>query len=141
MDSEQKHILLIDDDKWIHVYLTNALEGLNYKITCASDPLKGLNIAINERPDIIMLDIVLPNMNGDLFLHILKNIDVVSQIPVIILSSHLDAAIIARTYKSGAAAFITKPASKYTFIDKISEILFPKNNTDVDFRKSPEINN
>ena len=114
MNTEQKHILVIDDDKWIHVFLNGALEGLNYKITCASDPLKGLNIAINERPDVILLDIVLPNMNGDLFLHILKNIDVISQIPVIILSSHLDAAISARTYKSGAAGFITKPASKNT---------------------------
>ena len=123
MDAEQKTILVIDDDKWIHVYITNALEGLDYKITCTTDPLKGLNLAINEKPDIIMLDIVLPNLNGDLFLHIIKNIDIISNIPVIILSSHLDAGIIARTFKSGAAAFITKPASKFTIIDKVKEVL------------------
>lgn len=123
MNTQKKQLLIIDDDKWTQIYETNALEEEGYTITGAADPIQGLNLAINTRPDLILLDIILPHFDGVIFLQILKNIDIIRNIPVIVVSSHLDAAIIAQAYKAGALGFISKPCSKATLVAKVNEFL------------------
>lgn len=123
MDGSGKTVLIIDDDNWTQVYITNALEKSSFRTMSAGDPFTGLNEAINNKPDLILLDIFIPTFNGDILLHIMKNLDVTKNIPVIILSGHLDASIIAKTYKIGATGFITKPFTREVLIDKVYEVL------------------
>jgi DNA-binding NtrC family response regulator len=123
MNESGKTVLIIDDDNWTQVYITNALEKSGLKTISAGDPFVGLNHAINDKPDLILLDIFIPTFNGDILLHIMKNLDVTVDIPVIILSGHLDASVIAKTYKIGAKGFITKPFTREVLLDKIVEVL------------------
>jgi len=123
MDGNGKTVLIIDDDNWTQVYITNALEKSGFRTISAGDPFIGLNQAINQKPDLILLDIFIPTFNGDILLHIMKNLDVTKDIPVIILSGHLDASVIAKTFKIGAKGFITKPFTREVLIEKIIEVL------------------
>ncbi len=127
MNELGKTVLIIDDDNWTQVYITNALEKGGYRTISAGDPFVGLNQAINKQPDLILLDIFIPTFNGDILLHIMKNLDVTVNIPVIILSGHLDASVIAKTYKIGAKGFITKPFTREVLLDKILEVLGDEN--------------
>lgn len=119
---ERKKILVIDDDTWMQRYITNALESVGYKVYVASDAVRGLNSAITIIPDLILLDIIMPVITGDMLVYILKRLDLTENIPVLILSGNLDAGIIAKTYKTGAKGFITKPFTRELLINKVNEI-------------------
>ena len=120
METKQK-ILVIDDDKWIRTFLASVLESSGYVIVQAEDPMSALNVAIMEKPDLILLDIFLPVINGDVLIQFIKAIELIRDIPIVILSGHLDGSIVAKTYKFGAVGFISKPFTKETVMEKINE--------------------
>ncbi|HQJ40019.1 MAG TPA: response regulator, partial [Exilispira sp.] len=83
----QKKILLVEDEKNIRDILKDNLEYEGYSILEAEDGLKGLEIAKNENPDLIILDLMLPQMHGfDLF----KKLKSIRNIPIIISSARGD---------------------------------------------------
>jgi CheY-like chemotaxis protein len=140
----QRSVLIIDDDKWIHRVISSFLQTYGVNTYSAYDPVEGLAFAINKRPMLIFLDIILPDIKGDMLLRALKKVEVTSHIPVIILSGNLDKNVLGKTYKAGAAGFITKPFSQNVLTEKMIEVLDPEiitrlgitvnsNNLDADF--------
>jgi two-component system, OmpR family, response regulator MprA len=64
MESPRAHILLIDDDRALIEALKDKLEGRSYAVTIAYDGREGLALALAGQPDLIVLDVVMPQMNG-----------------------------------------------------------------------------
>jgi putative two-component system response regulator len=103
-----KTILLVDDDKSnIHI-LVDAFGG-EYKIVVAMDGESALQILGSETPDLILLDIMMPGLNGFEVLEFLKSSPATVNIPVIFLSSKSGPEDLARGLELGATYFLTKP--------------------------------
>lgn len=126
---KRKHILLVEDDESILFGLQDILEGEGYQISTASNGIDGLKLATEKPIDLLVLDIMLPGMNG---LEICKKIkEEKLSLPIIMLtakSSEIDK-ISGLDY--GADDYITKPFSLSELLARIRAILrraYPKKN-------------
>ncbi len=87
LDNNKIKILLIEDDPFLLSMYTTKFELENFKVITAEDGAKGLKLALKEMPDIILLDILLPKIDGFEVLKALKSNKKVNSIPVILLTN------------------------------------------------------
>lgn len=108
MEKEMKTILVIDDEPAIRDLLKYNLEREGYHIIEASDGIEGINVAIEQKPDIILLDIMLPKLDG---LSVCKRIKNSMTIPIIMLTAKSEEIDTILGLELGADDYITKPFS------------------------------
>jgi DNA-binding response OmpR family regulator len=124
----QIKILLIEDDPFLSSMYTTKFESDNFIVTAAEDGDKGLAMAEAENPNIILLDIMLPKMDGFEVLKKIKSNPRISQIPVILLTNLNQKEEIEKGMNLGAADYLIKahflPSE---VVEKIKEILNKKN--------------
>jgi DNA-binding response OmpR family regulator len=118
-------ILLVDDDPDLLRALRLRLRANNYEVTTASDGYAAIASAQKERPALIILDLGLPVGDGFVVLDRLQSSDVLSGIPVIVLSARDPQSNEERALKSGAAAFFQKPADNDELMNVIRVSLGP----------------
>lgn len=106
--SASQRILLVEDNDDMRSYLQRSLSE-NYYIFMASDGKEGWGIIQNIKPDLVISDIMMPNMNGDELCSKIKSNINTSHIPVILLTALNDKDNIIRGLKTGADEYITKP--------------------------------
>lgn len=99
-------VLLIDDDDTVHEMLAHYLRDENLEVVTATTGREGIDLARKIKPDVIVLDVLLPEMDGWVVLSLLKGDPILAQIPVIMLSIVEDKNI---GYTLGAADYLTKP--------------------------------
>ncbi len=116
-------IVIIDDDKWIIKLARNMLEKYGFTVLEAATPHEGLELVIKEKPLLILLDLSLPNIDGDSLLYLIKHMSITKDTKVVILSALITKEKIKSTYQLGAAAFIAKPFEEKLLIQKINECL------------------
>lgn len=104
---ENARILVADDDPDILEYLKEFLGGKGYSITTVSSGAEALTAVENERPHLVLLDIVMPGMNGLEALQRILEID--PTIGVIMLSAVDDYKVVKKAIGKGAYDYITKP--------------------------------
>ena len=119
-----KCILVIDDDEDIQDVALVALEVVGgWKVTTASSGSEGLRLAATEQPDAIVLDVMMPEMDGVATLKQLQDNPQVKHIPVIFLTAKVQKADRRRFYASGIKGYITKPFDPTTLASQISGFL------------------
>lgn len=118
-------ILIIDDDKWIHRVVAHYLRSWGFKPESAMDAVEGISKAIKHRPLVILLDIIMPEVSGDVLLRMLKNVELTANIPVIVISGNLSKEILGKTYKEGAVGYISKPITQDALYGKLKDCLGP----------------
>ena len=106
--SKNKKILVIEDEATLQKALNEVLSNEGYKVVSSLDGLKGLELAQEEKPDLILLDIILPKMDGFEVLKRIKKDDKISQIPVIILTNLSDISDIQKALDLGATTYLVK---------------------------------
>lgn len=116
-------ILLVDDEKDIVELLKAKLEKNNYEVLVAYDGKVGFAKARNENPDLIILDLMLPEMDGYWVCHLLKNDKRYHKIPVIILTAKAEEENIELAEKCGADEYIIKPFEFDKLLLKIEELI------------------
>lgn len=120
-------ILLIEDDiiEVMKLKRTISKLQLDHDIIEANDGEEALNILQkkNEFPDIILLDLNMPKINGIEFLNILKADDVLKYIPTIILTTSNNQQDLLECYKIGIAGYILKPLKYEDYVLKIEKLL------------------
>ena len=104
----KKIILVVDDHEFLRNFWENKLSEKNYKILTAPDGDEGFRKAVKELPDLILLDVVMPRMNGFEVLKNLKAENKTKKIPVIILSNLGADDEIKKGIKLGAVDYIVK---------------------------------
>ena len=87
MVNQSKRILIIEDDKFLAKMLSRMLEANSYSIVLASSGKEGLTKVTSENPDLILLDIMLPDIDGFDLLETIKSDEKNNKIPVIIISN------------------------------------------------------
>lgn len=115
-----KHILIVDDDIYISNMVKEVLEKEGYKTSCAYSGTEALLFLEKERPDLILLDLMLPGMNGD---EVIKNIN---NIPTIVVSAKDDVNDKVRLLINGAEDYIAKPFDIDELLARI-KVQFRKN--------------
>jgi len=119
----KQRILIIDDDVELTKAIHIRLEQANYKVTIAHCGQDGLNKAFKEKPDLIILDLMLPDKDGLDVCKELNENDECWRIPVIILSARSESFDIRLTKVMGAREYITKPFQYDGLIAKIKKLL------------------
>ena len=104
----KKKILFVDDEPDILKITTFMLRKMGYEVFGVVDGRKALNVARQEIPDLILLDVYLPGMKGDEVAGILKKDKKTKHIPIILFSADLDT-LEARFKKCGADDYLGKP--------------------------------
>lgn len=101
-------ILIVDDEHSIRLLLSQILNDEGFTPLAASNGRKAIEIFRNESPDAVLLDLLMPGMDGIEIMKELKKIDPI--IPIIIITGHGDISLAVKAIKAGAYDFITKPA-------------------------------
>ena len=122
-DDINKKILIIDDEPDLVKTLQITLQQENYECLTAHDGKQGLRRAYEWKPDLIVLDVMLPGMDGYQVCRALKLNARLKQVPIIMLTVKASTENRIMGEASGAAHYITKPFSEEKLIAKIEELL------------------
>ena len=120
---EKKKILLVDDEKDLVETVSFRLDASGYEIIPAYDGKDGFDKARSERPDLIILDLMLPKMDGYKVCRMLKFDEKYKKIPIIMFTARAQDSDIKMGEEVGANAYITKPFDPKVLLDKIKELL------------------
>ena len=118
-----KKILIVDDEEDIAFSIARRLTAAGYEAICAEDGVEGLRRAQADKPDLILLDLMLPKMDGFKVCRLLKFDQRYKHIPIIIMSARGQQEDIALGRETGAEFYLTKPVESDTLLDKIRQFL------------------
>jgi len=116
-------ILVAEDEPYIRKALDFRLKNLGHEIIAAVDGGEALEIATKEKPDLVLLDIMMPVMDGFQVLRKLKSQEKTKNIPVIMLTAKSQEKDIVTGLEDGAADYITKPFSFAELIARVNRTL------------------
>jgi len=119
----KKRILLIEDETDMVYALTLQLEAIDYEVLSATDGQAGLDMARKENPDLIILDLMLPKMDGYKICRMLKFDERYKKIPIIMFTARVQDQDKKLGQEVGADAYVTKPFDSKELLDKISALL------------------
>ncbi|MCC6804377.1 MAG: response regulator [Anaerolineae bacterium] len=117
--TDLRFLLVIDDNESLAELLDRYLMNKPYRIVAATDPGEGLRLVQELQPDIIMLDIMMPDMDGWELLQRLRNGSKTSNIPIIVCSVFNDPEL---AQSLGATLFLSKPLSRELFLDALRRL-------------------
>lgn len=118
----QKHIFVIDDDTGIRMLLRKMLESAGYRVSEARNALEVFSIDTKCPPDLMILDIQMPGINGHHVLTSFKS-DPAFKTPIIVLTGLSDPEHGHAAITEGADAFMTKPANREQLLAKVAELI------------------
>lgn len=107
----KERILVVDDEETILELLQYLLRKNGYIVTCVASGEEALTVARNQRPDLILLDLMLPGVDGLNVCKILKNDAKTAEIPVIMITAKGEESDIVTGFEFGADDYVTKPFS------------------------------
>ena len=118
--------LIVDDGELIRRTASYLLLRLNFDIATASDGYRGVQLALQLVPDIILLDILMPQLDGLQVLQVLKSQEKTKSIPVIVITGHSDEEKFRTALSLGAACVLRKPLKENVLFGKLREIIGPE---------------
>jgi CheY-like chemotaxis protein len=119
-----KTVLLIDDEEYIRLIIEACIENFsNWESVSVPCCEEGLAALINQRPDAILLDMLMPNMNGFDFLKTLQAQPEFADIPVVLLTSRVDLTESQKIAHLGVKGAIAKPFHATRIVSQIAQIL------------------
>jgi CheY-like chemotaxis protein len=119
-----KKILLVDDSSTSRLTARMLLSGHeSYVLTSACDGKEGVEKAIAERPNLILMDIEMPRMNGLEACKLLKQNEATKNIPIILLTMRGEETFVQQAYANGCSDFLTKPVNEQKLAAVIKKYL------------------
>lgn len=121
--NDNKKILIIDDESSLVEMLSMRLEAHNYRVISACDGEEGLDKARSAAPDLIILDLMLPKLDGYQVCRMLKSDERYKHIPIIIFTARAQESDMKAGMEAGADAYVTKPFEPAILLDKIIQLI------------------
>jgi DNA-binding response OmpR family regulator len=116
-------VLVVDDDPVVRRMLQLSFESEGFNVLTAGDGLEGLEQIRSGHPDVVVLDIMMPKLDGMKVLRELNEDDELRGTPVILLSAKATSLDIELGLKAGAADYVTKPCDPIDLIDRVRSLL------------------
>ncbi len=124
MSTGIRRVLVIDDDPSIREVAALALSAFGgHDVTTAGDGTEGLELARRVIPDAILLDVMMPSVDGPTVLARMRGVDVLRDVPVVFLTAKVGAQDISRLDGLGAVAVIPKPFDPVTLARQLADVL------------------
>lgn len=134
MNSKMENILVIEDDKDTNDIIITILTDAGFNSSSAYDGEEGLRMAELNQPDVIILDLMLPKINGLEVCRILNSNEKTRSIPIIILTAKRELSTKLSSFVAGAKRFLTKPFEGQDLINEIQRTIRQREiskNTDI----------
>ena len=116
-------ILVVEDDVASQILMTDILEKYGYNVVVAMDGLEAISLAEKEKPDLAIVDIMLPTLNGYQVCERLRCLPQCKELPVIILTALNEDQHRIRALEAGAIDFLSKPFKRVELLTKIKAVL------------------
>jgi CheY-like chemotaxis protein len=122
-NSAQQTVLVVDDDVFLHKIIGAALRDENYKLLFAASGTEAMGILRKTCPDLILMDVMMPDMNG---LEVMRKIKTYSRfidVPVLMITGKSEKDVVIESRKAGAIGFIVKPFTRELLLAKVKDAL------------------
>ncbi|MDD5384045.1 MAG: response regulator [Gallionella sp.] len=119
----QPVVLVVDDDEFQHKVVGKILEGKNYHLVFAAGGIEALSVLRKTRPDLILMDVMMPGMDGLEVVRYIKSAPQLADIPIIMITGKSDKNIVIESLKVGATGFVVKPFDRDTLLGKVAQAL------------------
>ena len=118
--SQEITALVVEDDKSVSQLIRLYLAQAGYKVLAADDGLQGLKLALEESPDIVLLDLNLPGMDG---IEVCRNIRTESEVPIIMVTARVEEEDRLTGLDLGADDYVSKPFSPRELVARVAAVL------------------
>ncbi len=122
MTGGRKKILIVDDSATARMLERTVLES-RYDVVTASDGAEALKVALKEHPDLILLDVVMPKMDGFEVCRVLRGLEATRAVPIIMVTTRGEGKSIETGFANGANDYVTKPINHAELLAKIERHL------------------
>jgi len=123
MTDGRRLILVADDDADILALVTTILERSGHEVMAARDGAEAVAVAQQRRPDLVVLDVAMPELDGLEVLQRLRADAGTRDVPVVLLSAQAQEAAVTLGFATGADAYVRKPFSPRELVDRVAELL------------------
>lgn len=118
-----RKILLVDDSATTHMWIKMILNKTDYVMISARDGEEGVRVAMAEKPDLILMDVVMPKMDGFAATKEIRARPVTRDIPVIMVTTRGEARNVEAGFENGCSDYITKPIDGLELLTKMKSFL------------------
>lgn len=122
----EKKILVIEDDPATSRLVDYSLRHEGYQVITASNGLEGVRKALSESPDLVILDVMLPGMDGFEICHRLRSETTTAHLPILMFSAKAQEIDKDTGIKVGADDYLTKPAAPAEIVSRVEKLLAKK---------------
>ncbi len=120
---EERLVLVVDDDEGIIKLFSMNLRFSGFKVIAALDGEQAVMIAHRKKPDVILLDIAMPGLNGFAVIEKIRNSEHINHIPIIIVSAYFHDEYVQRAKALGISEYMRKPVDPRDVVDAIERVL------------------
>ena len=126
MSSDGRLVLVADDDEDVLSLVTTVLERAGHEVIAARDGAEALALAQRRRPDLAVLDVAMPQLDGLEVLRRLRRSRETAEVPVVLLSARAQESDVVLGYETGASAYVRKPFSPRELSERVAGLLEPQ---------------
>ncbi len=123
MTDAPKLILVADDDDDVRELVVFRLERAGYDVVTAADGAQAVEVACDRHPDLCVIDVMMPKLNGYEVTRRLRETDGLNTVPVLLLTASVQEAAVAEGFEAGADDYIKKPFSPQELLERIAAVL------------------
>jgi len=116
-------ILVVDDDEIVRKLCETVLTQAGYELMLASSGVEALSLLRTQRPSLILMDMMMPDMDGLETMSRIKSVEQFSSIPIIMVTGNSERSVITNCLKVGAIDFVVKPFEREVLLEKIDNLL------------------
>jgi DNA-binding response OmpR family regulator len=119
----QRKILLVDDSETVLMMERMILEKESYQVVMARDGQEGIAKALEVKPDLILMDVVMPNMNGFEAVKWLRRREETKSVPIVMVTTKAEMESMETGYVSGCSDYVIKPIDSLELLTKVKNLL------------------
>jgi PleD family two-component response regulator len=123
MEPQPKAKILVVDDSSTVLIMEELLLRRKYEVIKATGGMQALRVAAEQRPELILLDIVMPDMDGLETCRLLRGMEATKSTPIIMVTTRGEQKTMAAAYANGATDYVTKPIDHKELLDKVERCL------------------
>ncbi len=119
----QRKILLVDDSETILMMEQMILQGESYQVVIARDGKEGIKKAVEMKPDLILMDVLMPKMNGFEAVKWLRQREETKSVPIVMVTTEAEMESMEAGYVSGCSDYVVKPIDGLELLTKVKNLL------------------
>ena len=123
MSDDRRTVLVVEDDAPLRSMISIFLRAAGYRVCAAEDGPSGLALARDERPDLMLLDLMMPGLDGWEVLRRIKGDARTAAIPVLVLTASVDPPLTEHALQLGATRFLAKPIDSRVLVEHVDAVL------------------